>query len=72
VAFLNGGHEAVPVAAESFDEVLPDTVISHGLADYSQAPRQRRFGDELVRLAGRQEFVFGNRTMALRQEMYED
>jgi len=38
-AFLNGCHEAIPVAAESLDEVLPDPVIGHGLADHSQATR---------------------------------
>ena len=71
-AFLHGCHEAIPVAAESLDTVLPHPVIGHSLADHAQAPRQRRLGDELVGPAGRQEFVFRHRTMALGQEMYED
>ena len=72
MAFLNGCYEAVPVAAESLDAVLPHPVIGHSLANHSQATRQRRLGDELVGPAGRQEFIFRDRTMALRQEMDED
>src|SRR5262245_8457812 len=70
--FLHGSHEAVPVAAERPDVVLPHPVIGYSLADHSQAPCQRRLGDELVRPAGRQEFVFRDGAMALRQEMHED
>jgi hypothetical protein len=70
--FLNGCYEAVPVAAEGLDEVLPDPIIGYSLADHSQATRQRRLSDEFVWPAGRQEFVFRDCTMALRQEMHED
>jgi hypothetical protein len=72
LALLNGCHEAVPVAAEGLDAVLLHAVVAHGLADHAQASRQRCFGDELVEPTGRQEFVFRDRTMALRQEMDED
>jgi hypothetical protein len=52
--------------------VLLHPVIGHRLADHTQAARQRRLSNELVGPAGRQEFVFRDRTMALRQEMHED
>jgi hypothetical protein len=40
LTFLNCCHEAVPVAAERLDAVLPHPVIGYGLADHSQATRQ--------------------------------
>jgi hypothetical protein len=51
--------------------VLPDPVIAYGLADHLQAARQRCLRDKLTGPAGRQEFVFRNRTVTLRQEMDE-
>jgi len=59
------------VVAEGLDDVLPDPVIAYGLADHLHATRQRSLRNKLTGPASRQEFVFRDRPVALRQEMDE-
>jgi O-methyltransferase involved in polyketide biosynthesis len=68
---LDDGNEAIAVAPQGLNNVLPDAVIADGLANYLQAAGQRRLSNKLAGPACRQEFVFRDRTVALCQEMDE-
>jgi hypothetical protein len=68
---LDYSDEVIAVTPQSLNDVLPGAVIAYSLADHRQATRQRRLGDELTGPAGRQELVFRDRAVTLRQEMDE-